>query len=54
MKEINRYYESFTDTSSRIDYLKYGILNDYGLNPGHSKECYNEEKIIKTRCNHKG
>jgi hypothetical protein len=48
MKNKNQYYEGFNGSEEKIDFLKHGILNDYGLNINHNtKEIYNENKIIK-------
>lgn len=50
MKEINRYYKSYSDKNNKSDYLKYGILNLYGPNlEASSREKYNEEEIIKRK-----
>ncbi|MCM1053035.1 MAG: hypothetical protein NC483_03590 [Ruminococcus sp.] len=52
MKEINGYYKGFNSSDKRIDYLKYGLFNEYGLDlEKDSISYYNEEKIIKTSCN---
>lgn len=54
MKEVNCYFQGFNDSENRLDYLKYGLLNEYGYNlTGSNKETYNEEKIIKKNCNPK-
>jgi len=48
MKEVNKYYSSYKESEKRIDYLKYGILNEYGYNlESSNSEKYNEEFIIK-------
>lgn len=53
MKNKNNYYEGFNGSSKRIDYLKYGMLNEFGFNLDSStKKEYDEESIIKTTCNH--
>jgi len=53
MKEVNRYYCGYSGKETNIDYIKYNLLNEFGYDVDkHSKEFYNEEKIIKTRCNH--
>lgn len=50
MKEINRYYKSFSETNKKSDYLKYGLLNEYGPSLDESnKEVYNEEEIMKRK-----
>lgn len=53
MKEVNGYLKGFNNSSKRIDYLKYGLLNDYGLDLDCSLNYYNEETIIKTNCDKK-
>lgn len=54
MRNLNSYYEGFNGSDKQIDYLKHGILNEFGYNLSfNSKECYNEDKIIKTECNRK-
>lgn len=54
MKEVNLYYKGYSDSNNRIDYLKYGLLNEFGYNMGlKPKEYYDENKIIKKVCNHK-
>lgn len=50
MKEVNGYLKGFNNSNKRIDYLKYGLLNDYGLDLDSSLNFYNEEAIIKTNC----
>ena len=32
MKETNSYYKGYIESDNRLDYLKYGLLNEYGLN----------------------
>ncbi len=55
MKEINRYYVGYNGQEENIEHIKYNLLNEFGYNiDSRNKEYYNEEKIIKTRCNHKG
>lgn len=51
MKEENNYYKGYTETDNRIDYLKYGLFNEYGLNFDRCKKYYKEEDIIKKKCN---
>ncbi len=54
MKEINCYYKGYSESNNRIDYLKYGLLNEYGNElERKDKEFYNEDKIIKVFGNHK-
>ena len=36
---------------NRKDYLKYGLLNEYGLNLDRINNYYKEENIIKRKCN---
>lgn len=51
MKNKNYYYEGFNGSEKRIDYLKHGLLNDFGYNLNFNfKEQYDENKIIKTDC----
>ena len=51
MKEINAYFKGYNGSQDKLDYLKYGLFNDRGLNLGSINE-YNEEEIIKKKCNH--
>lgn len=52
MKEVNKYFQGYKESTNRIDYLKYGLLNDYGYNIDRTtKEQYNEEEITKRVCN---
>lgn len=52
MREINGYYGGYNNSEERIDYLKYGLLNEYGINlESNSKSSYNEDSIIKKKCN---
>ena len=51
MKEGNSYYKSYTETNNSLDYKKYGLLNEYGLNIDRNTEYYKEENIIKKKCN---
>ena len=52
MKEINQYYKSYNESDEKINYIKYGILNEFGNNILYkNKEDYNEEKITKKMCN---
>lgn len=54
MKDVNLYYRGYSKSDNRMDFLKYGVLNEFGYNFGLEKmEFYNEEKIIKKVCNHK-
>ena len=48
------YFEAYSESDNRMDYLKYGLLNEYGYNINRmEKESYNEDKIIKKMCNHR-
>lgn len=51
MKEENNYLKGYMETNNTLDYKKYGLLNDYGLNLDRCNKCYNEENIIKKKCN---
>ena len=51
MKEENIYYIGYSDTEYSLDYIKYGLLNEYGLNLDRQNKCYKEEDIIKRKCN---
>lgn len=51
MQEKNGYYKGYTETEETLDYLKYGLLNEYGLNLDRWNKCYKEEDIIKKKCN---
>ena len=49
MKNVNGYYCSYNDSDKRIDFLKYGLLNEFGYNIENKKSIYNEENIIKKK-----
>ena len=50
MKTSNKYYFSYSDNNKKIDYLKYGINNEFGYNLfTKEKEEYDEEKITKIK-----
>ncbi len=49
MKEVNKYYKSYTSSDKKIDHLKYGLCNEYGPSLTINKETYKEENIIKKR-----
>lgn len=51
MKSENSYNQGYNFNDNSIDYLKYGIFNEYGLNIDRCLSYYDEEKIIKKRCN---
>ncbi len=51
MQKENGYQKGYTETGNRIDYLKYGLMNDYGINLDRMNKCYKEEDIIKKKCN---
>jgi len=54
MEQINGYYGSYNETGKHIDYIRYGLLNEFGYNINRKeRECYNEDKIIKKTCNMK-
>ena len=51
MKNVNHYYKGYKESDSKINYIKYGLLNEFGYNiDSNPKEEYNEEKIIKKIC----
>lgn len=48
----SNYYGSYNETGNRKEYLKHGLLNEFGYNIYRKeRECYDEEKIIKKVCN---
>lgn len=49
--EQNSYFRGYTESDNRLDYLKYGLLNDFGLNLDRYKSDYKEDNIIKKKCN---
>lgn len=51
MKEGNAYNKGYMETGNSLDYKKFGLLNEYGLNLDRCKESYKEENIIKKKCN---
>lgn len=51
MKAENNYLKGYTETNNILDYKKYGLLNDYGLNLDRCNKYYNEDEIIKKKCN---
>ena len=51
MQKENGYQKGYTETGNRMDYLKYGLMNDYGINLDRTNKCYKEEDIIKKKCN---
>ncbi len=51
MKETNNYFKGYTETNNSLEYKKYGLFNEYGLNLDRSKTYYNEDNIIKKKCN---
>ena len=53
MKEINNYYKSYNESKKRIDFLKYGLFNERGINIDSNLKYYNEEDIIKPKYNGK-
>ena len=54
MKEVNGYYSTYSENDRRIDFLKYGLLNEFGPSLNRkTKETYCENKIIKKECNNR-
>ena len=51
MKEENNYNRGYSETENSLDYIIYGLLNEYGLNLDRQNKCYKEEDIIKRKCN---
>ncbi len=51
VKEENNYGRGYTETENSLEYKKFGLLNEYGLNIDRSNKCYKEEDIIKKKCN---
>ena len=51
MKEIDKYYQGYTDSDDTLEFKKHGLLNEYGLNLDRTKKYYNESDIIKRKCN---
>lgn len=51
MKDENSYFKGYTESDNTLDYKKYGLLNDFGLNLDRTSKCYKEEDIIKRKCN---
>ena len=51
MKEIDKYYQGYTESDDTLAFKKHGLLNEYGLNLDRSKKYYNESEIIKRKCN---
>ena len=50
MQKENNYFHGFN--GEKKDYLKYGLINDWGYNFESSPQNYNENAIIKTtHCN---
>ena len=46
----NSYSNSYQDNDNKIDYLKYGLTNEYGYSLIRKyKKIYNEEELIKKR-----
>lgn len=50
MRIFNNYSNGY-NTDSKLNTIR-GLTNEYGINLNKPKEKYNEEKIIKTNCNH--
>lgn len=54
MKEVNCYYKGYSENNNKIDYIKYGLLNEFGNDLERKNvEVYNEDKITKIFGNHK-
>lgn len=54
MNNSKGYFKSYDESDNRIDYIKYGLLNEYGYNTDRKEnQGYNEDKIIKKMCNHR-
>lgn len=51
MREENSYLKGYAETDNTLDYKKYGMLNEYGLNLDRWNKYYKEEAIIKKKCN---
>ena len=51
MKKENSYGNGYTESDSSIDYIKFGLINEYGLNIDRNTKYYKEEDIIKKKCN---
>lgn len=51
MKNENNYNKGYAETENNLDYLKYGLFNEYGLNLDRANKCYKEDDIIKKKCN---
>ena len=48
MQERNKYYQGFSGTEEKIDYLKYGLFNDRGFNLDSSIK--KNRDVLKTNC----
>lgn len=51
MKKENSYGNGYTESNNTIDYIKHGLMNEYGLNLDRCQKFYKEEDIIKKKCN---
>ena len=49
--EENNYFRGYTESDNRLDYLKYGLFNEFGLNLDRCKNGYKEDNIIRKKCN---
>ena len=49
--EGNNYFRGYMESDNRLDYLKYGLFNEYGLNLDRCKNGYKEDNIIRKKCN---
>ncbi len=50
MKEVNGYYKGYSNSTDRLNFLKFGVLNEFGLDLGYSKKYYHEDDIVKHKC----
>lgn len=51
MRILNNYSNGY-NTNNKLNFIR-GLTNEYGLNLNNPKEKYDEENIIKTKCNHR-
>ena len=50
MKKVNAYFKGATGKEKKMDYLKYGLLNDRGYDFASSViNIYNEDNITKLK-----
>jgi len=50
MKEVNGYYKGYGNSSDKLNFLKFELLNEFGPNMGSSKKYYQEDDIVKNKC----